>query len=67
VSEIVDFGGKSDFRGCVKNGKLFEEPATSSCHSAAMKIAPRKTFETNDPAFCETAEYDKLMRECHGI
>jgi hypothetical protein len=24
LREIVDFGGESDFRGCVKNGKLFE-------------------------------------------
>jgi hypothetical protein len=54
VSEINAIGEKSDFHGCVKNGKLFEEPATSSCHSTAMKIAPRKTFETNNPAFFDS-------------
>jgi hypothetical protein len=51
VSEIVDFGEKSDFHGCGKNGKLFEEPATSFCHSAVMKIAPRKTLDVNNPMF----------------
>jgi hypothetical protein len=39
ASEIVDFGGKSDFRGCVKNGKLFEALAPSFCHWASEKIA----------------------------
>ncbi|RJP37940.1 MAG: hypothetical protein C4548_13750 [Desulfobacteraceae bacterium] len=51
LSVIVAFGGKSDFRGCVKNGKLFEEPATSFCHSASGKIAPRKTLTAQNSTF----------------
>jgi hypothetical protein len=53
VSEIVDFGEKSDFHGCVKNGKLFEALAPSFCHLASMKIAPRKTLEANNLTLCE--------------
>jgi hypothetical protein len=59
-SEIVDFGGRSDFRGCVKNCKLFEEPATSSCNSAAMKIAPRKMLEANNLIFYKIVKYNKM-------
>jgi hypothetical protein len=54
MSAIVDFGGKSDFFECVKNGKLFEELATSFCHSAFKKIAPRKTLAANNLASHQT-------------
>ena len=47
MSEIVAFGVRSDFHGCAKNRKLFEESATSFYDSASMKIAPRKTLKTN--------------------
>ncbi|MFO7646068.1 MAG: hypothetical protein R6W95_16915 [Desulfosarcina sp.] len=53
MSAIEGFGGRSDFGEGVKNCKLFEEFATSSCNLAATKIAPRNPHEAKNSTFYE--------------
>jgi len=51
LSAIEGFGGSSDFGEGVKNCKLFEELATSSCDLAAVTIAPRNPHEAKNSTF----------------
>jgi hypothetical protein len=51
LSAIEGLGGSSDFGEGVKNCKLFEERATSSCNLATTKIATRNPHEAKNSTF----------------
>jgi len=66
LSAIEGFGGRSDFGEGVKNCKLFEERATSSCNLAATKIAPRNPHEAKNSTFYDLIKIERLAGKGAG-
>lgn len=55
--------GKINFGAGVKNCRLFEELATSSCNLAATKIAPRNPHEAKNLTFYDAIDVRSIIIE----